>query len=103
MESLLREIELLGKNWLVDKRSREFRYVEDGGPIVFLKSREMDDLLIIDEIIGDHTKFEIDEETLSKLIKLRDSAMKGDRTAIETISKICDQDYCDQDCDQDCR
>ncbi len=71
-------------------------HAEDGDPIIFLKSREMDDLLIIDEIIGNCTKFEICGETISKLIKLRDNAIKGDRIAIEIISKICDRDY-DQD------
>lgn len=90
MASQLSTVELLGKDWFVDKRLREFRSVSNiGEPIVFLKNQEMDDMLSIKEIIDDHTKFEISGDILSKLRNLFDNAVKGDRAAIEEISKIC--------------
>lgn len=93
MASQLSTVELLGKNWFVDGRLREFRSVAKcGEPIVFLKNQEMDDMLSIKEIIDDHTKFEINGETLSRLRRLFGKAVEGDRTAIEDISKICNQE-----------
>lgn len=85
--------ELLGKNWFVDERLGEFRSVSNvGEPIIFIKNREMDDILTIDEIVNNRDNFEVDDETVSKLKKLVDSAVEGDRDAIEDISKICNQD-----------
>jgi hypothetical protein len=90
MASQLSTVELLGTNWFVDDRLREFRSVSNvGEPIVFLNNQEMDDMLSIKEIIDDHVKFEISGDILSKLRNLFDNAVKGDRTAIEEISKIC--------------
>jgi hypothetical protein len=90
MASQLSTVELLGTNWFVDDRLREFRSVSNvGEPIVFLKNQEMDDMLSIKEIIDDHVKFEINGDNLSKLRSLFDNAVKGDRAAIEEISKIC--------------
>lgn len=93
MAGQLSTVELLGRDWFVDERLREFRSVSDvGEPIVFLKNQEMDDMLSIKEIIDDHLKFEINGNTLSKLKNIFDNAIKGDRTAIEEISKICNTD-----------
>jgi hypothetical protein len=90
MASQLLKVELLGKDWFLDERLREFRSVAKvGEPIVFLKNQEMDVMLNIKEIIDDHIKFEIDDETLSKLRRLFDKAVEGDRIAIEELSKIC--------------
>lgn len=90
MAGKLSTVDLLGKNWFVDERLGEFRSVAScGEPIVFLKNQEMDDMLNIKEIIDDPTKFEISDETLSKLRNLFVDAVEGDRTAIEEISKIC--------------
>lgn len=90
MASQLATVELLGKDWFVDERLRDFRSVSKvGDPIVFLKHQEMDDVLSIKEIIDDHIHFDITGETLSKLRGLFNKAMEGDITAIEEISKIC--------------
>jgi hypothetical protein len=90
MAGQLSIIELLGKNWFVDHRLREFRSVaEVGEPIVLLKNKEMDDMLSMKEIIDDPTKFELDDKILSRLRELFSKAVEGDRTAIEEIAKIC--------------
>lgn len=82
-------VELLGKNWFVDERLKQFRTVAKcGEPIVFINNQEMDDMLSIKEIIDDPTMFEIDNETIAKLRKLLDSAVEGDRDAINEIGKI---------------
>ena len=86
----LSTVELLGKDWFVDNRSREFlSKVKFGEHIVVLKNQEMDDMLSIKEIIDDRTKFELSNETLSMLKELFSKAVEGDRTSIEEISKIC--------------
>lgn len=90
MASQLATVELLGKDWFVDERLREFRSVSKvGDPIVFLKNQEMDDMLSIKELIDDHIRFEITGETLSKLRGLFNKAVEGDRIAIDELSKIC--------------
>lgn len=93
MENRLATVELLGKVWFVDDRLREFRSdVNVGEAIVFFSNQEMDDMLSIKEIIDDHVNFEINGEILSKLRRLFDDAMKGDRKAIKEISDICNKD-----------
>jgi hypothetical protein len=93
MASQLSTVELLGKDWFVDERLREFRSAAKvGEQIVFLKSREMDDMLSVKEIIDDRTKFELSDETLSMLRDLFSKAVEGDRSSIEEISKICNQE-----------
>lgn len=90
MEGQLPTVELLGKDWFVDRRLKEFRSVAKcGEPIIFLKNQEMDDLLNAKEIIDDRTEFEINDETFSKLRELFYKAIEGDREAILEISKIC--------------
>jgi hypothetical protein len=93
MASQLSTVELLGKDWFVDERLREFRSAAKvGEQIVFLKSQEMDDMLSVKEIIDDRTKFELSDETLSMLRDLFSKAVEGDRSSIEEISKICNQE-----------
>jgi hypothetical protein len=90
MASQLSTVELLGKEWFLDNKSREFlSAVKFGEHIVVLKNQEMDDMLSIKEIIDDRIKFELSEETLSTLKELFSKAVEGDRTSIEEISKIC--------------
>lgn len=83
-------VELLGKKWFVDERLNEFRsVVKIGEPIIFFSREEMDNMLSIKEIIDNHTMFDIDNETLSKLRNLFDDAVKGNNDAIKEIAKIC--------------
>ena len=89
-------VELLGKNWIVDERLKQFRTVAKcGEPIVFINNQEMDDMLSIKEIIDDPTMFKIDNDTVSKLGKLLDRAVEGDRDAIDELGKI----YHCEDCE----
>lgn len=89
-------VELLGKNWFVDERLQQFRTVANcGEPIIFISNQEMDDMLSIKEIIDEPSMFEVDNETVSKLRKLLDRAVKGDRDAINDIGKI----YHCEDCE----
>lgn len=77
-------VELLGKNWFIDERLKQFRTVANcPEPTVFISNQEMDDMLSIKEIIDDPTSFEIDNETIAKLRKLLDRAVEGDRDAID--------------------
>lgn len=90
MANQLPTVELLGRNWFLDERLREFRSVANvGEPIVFFDNQEMEDMLSIKEILDNPTTFEIDNDTLSKLRKLFDCAVKGDKEAVNEIAKIC--------------
>lgn len=83
-------VEMLGKNWFVDERLKQFRSVAKcGEPIIFLSNQEMDDILTVKEFLDDPTSFEMDNERLLKLKKLFDSAVEGDRDALGEIAKIC--------------
>lgn len=82
-------VELLGKNWFVDERLKQFRTVSKcGEPIVFISNQEMDDMLSIKEILDNPTMFKIDNETISKLRKLLHKAVEGDRESIDEIGRI---------------
>lgn len=88
-------VEMLGKNWFVDERLKQFRsVVKCGESIVFLSNQEMDDILTIKEFLDDHTTFEMNNEKLLELKKLFDSAIEGDRDALGEIAKICHSEDC---------
>ncbi len=83
-------VEMLGKNWFVDERLKQFRSVAKcGEPIIFLSNQEMDDVLTIKEFLDDPTTFEMNNGQLLKLKKLFDSSIEGDRDALSEIAKIC--------------
>lgn len=93
MTKQLPVVEMLGKNWIVDERLKQFRSVARcGDPIVFLSNQEMDDILTVKEFLDEPTTFEIDNEQLTKLKKLFDSGVEGDRDALNEIAKICHEE-----------
>lgn len=84
----LPKVELLGKEWFVDYRLKEFRSaVKCGEPIVFLKNHEMDDILNMNEAIND-LENEVDSETIVTVRNLIENAINGDRESIDNISKL---------------
>ena len=90
MISQLPIVKMLGKNWFVDERLKQFRSVAKcGEPIIFLSNQEMDDVLTVKEYLDDPTTFEMDNERLLKLKKLFEGAVEGDRDALDEIAKIC--------------
>jgi hypothetical protein len=82
-------VELLGKNWFVDERLKQFRTVSKyGEPIIFISDEEMDDMLSIKEILDNPTMFKINNDMISKLRELFNDAVEGDMDAIEEIGRI---------------
>lgn len=85
-------VELLGKNWYVDERLKEFRNVDN--PHLSFSNIEMDDLLELEEVVNNPKEFglrpeeEQDRETLEKLTKLFDRAKDGDKSALEEIAEM---------------
>lgn len=85
-------VELLGKNWYVDERLKEFRNVDN--PYLSFSNREMDDLLELEEVVNNPKEFGLrpeekqDRETLEKLTKFFDRAKDGDKSALEEIAEI---------------
>lgn len=93
MTNQLTKVELLGKDWFIDERLREFRSVSNvGNDIVFLNWQEMDDMLSVKEILDNPDVFDIDGKILSKLRNLFDGAIKGNKDDINEIAKICNHE-----------
>ncbi len=83
-------VELVGKNWFVDERLKQYRSVAKcGEPIIFLSNQEMDDVLTVKEFLDEPAEFNIGGEQLIKLKKLFGSAVEGDKDAFAEIAKIC--------------
>lgn len=99
MASQLYTVKLLGKDWFVDERLKEYRSIARfGEKIIVFNNQQMDDMLMIKEILDNPTEFEVGRDTLTKMKILFGRAMKGDMKAIEIIAKICNDDDCKVQC-----
>ena len=86
-------IVLLGNNWIIDGRLGGYRSVVNvGDPVVFFTFREMDNMIAINDVLDNSVIYEIDREAIIKLRKLFENAMKGDKSTIDEIDKMCNED-----------
>ncbi len=84
-------VDLLGEKWFVDERLGEYRSVCNGDkPIIFFGFRDMDNMLELKDMLENVGNFDVGIDTEKKLRTLYNSAMMGDRSAVDNIAAIFD-------------